>query len=195
MAGTHYDGDSLNRLWPRRTISMTRPTTPTIQFKVGDKELQIFVPGGEQGDGIDVNTMIKLADLRVDLTSLDAGDSVPITVTASDQANTVDLGGRWKWKCFCFAHNRFRWIGGSGHQGQRIDLWDHCGCLGNRYRGICPCLESNADGPRTRVGVTDHATDHGRCIGLCADSPRCLKLSRQRGCQDRMAGLGDGQQE
>ena len=63
-----------------------------IQFKMGDKELQIFVPGGAEDDGIDALTMIKLADLRLDLTSLDAGDKVPITVTASDQTDTVDLG-------------------------------------------------------------------------------------------------------
>ena len=37
--------------------------------------------------------MVKLADLRLDLTSLDAGAKVPIAVTATDQANTVGLGG------------------------------------------------------------------------------------------------------
>ncbi len=64
----------------------------SIQFKMGDKELQIFVPSDATGDGIAVSTAIKLADLRLDLTSLAAGDSVPITVTASDQQDTVDLG-------------------------------------------------------------------------------------------------------
>ena len=62
-----------------------------VQFKVGAKELLIFVKG--DGSGIGVNgAAIKLADLRVDATSLDDGDSVPITVTASDQTDTVDLG-------------------------------------------------------------------------------------------------------
>ena len=64
-----------------------------VQFKMGDEELQIFVQGGGTGDGIDANTMIKLADLRIDATSLDDGDRVPITVTASDQEDTIGLGG------------------------------------------------------------------------------------------------------
>ena len=67
-------------------------TIDDIQFKMGDEELQIFVPEGASGAGVTANTMIKLADLRVDATGLDDGDSVPITVTASDQTDTVDLG-------------------------------------------------------------------------------------------------------
>ena len=65
-----------------------------IQFKVAAKELLIFVPdGADAAVGVANDTKIKLADIRVDLTSLDAGDSVPISVTASDQANTIGLGG------------------------------------------------------------------------------------------------------
>jgi len=63
-----------------------------VQFKMGGTELQIFVQGGGTGSGIDLNTAIKLADIRLDLTSLDAGDNIPITVSGSDQTDTVDLG-------------------------------------------------------------------------------------------------------
>ena len=73
----------------------TDTTNDPIQFKVGAKELLIFVPDGTPTEttGVAVNTMIKLADIRLDLTSLDAGDSVPVTVTSSDQADTIGLGG------------------------------------------------------------------------------------------------------
>ncbi len=68
-------------------------TADSIQFKVGAKDLQIFVDADATDDGITAGTMIKLADIRLDLTSMAAGGSVPITVTASDQANTIGLGG------------------------------------------------------------------------------------------------------
>ena len=63
-----------------------------VQFKMGAKELLIFIQANASGsDGVDQG-MVKLADLRLDLTSMAAGGSVPITVTASDQANTIGLG-------------------------------------------------------------------------------------------------------
>ena len=63
-----------------------------IQFKMGATSLQIFVGTQAAGNGVADDTVIKLADLRLDLTSLDAGDKVGITVSGTDQADLVGLG-------------------------------------------------------------------------------------------------------
>ena len=61
-------------------------------WESGGTEIQIWVNGGANGEGIAAG-MIKLADLRLDLAGLDAGAKVPIMVTATDQTNLVGIGG------------------------------------------------------------------------------------------------------
>ncbi len=60
------------------------------KWSSGDKTIQIFIPLG--GNGVDNNSVITIADLRVDVSSVDAGDHVAIMVSASDAANFVDFG-------------------------------------------------------------------------------------------------------
>lgn len=67
-------------------------TSKAIQFKVGGKELQIFIPDGASGNGVADGTKLKIADIRADLSGMAGGGAVSVTVTSSDQANEVGLG-------------------------------------------------------------------------------------------------------
>ena len=67
-------------------------TSDDIQFKVGGKELQIFIPDGAAGNGVADGTKLKIADIRADLSGMAGGGAVSVTVTSSDQANEVGLG-------------------------------------------------------------------------------------------------------
>ena len=171
-----------------------------VQFKVGAKELLIFIPGDAvetmdaDGYGVAEGTMIKLADIRVDLTSLDAGDSVPITVTASDQANTIGLGGGGSGGVSASLTTAEDGLGVAAIKGNGLTCGTIVGAAVTVTEGFARAWNPTLIGPAAGGG-DDHVTPMDGCIGLCADSPRYLKLSRQRGCQGRMAGRSEGQQE
>ncbi len=68
-------------------------TVDTVQFNVGAKELQIFIPDGADSEvGVTDGTKLKIADIRVDLSGMAGGGAVMVTVTSSDQADEVSLG-------------------------------------------------------------------------------------------------------
>jgi hypothetical protein len=65
-------------------------TTATLGVKVGGKNIQVFI---EDSHSFSDNDEIVLADLRLDVSSLDDGDKVPIRVSAASGAGTVGIGG------------------------------------------------------------------------------------------------------
>ena len=67
-------------------------TTATlgVKWSSGGKNIQVFIDGAHTFTSGDE---IVLADLRVDVSSLDDGDKVPIRVSASSGAGTIGLGG------------------------------------------------------------------------------------------------------
>ena len=65
------------------------PTELQWKWSTGGKQIQIYVTSGTTLDNL---STIILADLRLDVSSLDDGAPVPIMVSASDSADLIDLG-------------------------------------------------------------------------------------------------------
>ena len=60
------------------------------KWSSGGKSIQVYIDGSQ---ALATGQEVVLADLRLDVSSLDDGDKVPITVSATSGAGTVTLGG------------------------------------------------------------------------------------------------------